>query len=308
MYPSGSPVLWGADWCHPAVQIAALTALSFAWNAFDQLSWQPPLFSIVDYPAFPILLISAYARWRNFPRVSEAALYLFLWIVFSFISVRLTYLAADSGLPLRDSWFAQADGAIGFNWLSWARLVSQVVPQRVEAWIYGSYFWQPVISVCFFAAVAPGRNHRLLTSAACAALVTVVVSALFPALGPGHALGMVAPWEGPVMALRAGSHGPFPYIGIVLFPSFHAALAILMTLAHRGLRTFPFFAILNGTMLLTIPFAGDHYLADILAGAIVAAGASAFSACVLPASSATRNFREDREDGTAAQLPEIRGL
>ncbi|MGH7814029.1 MAG: phosphatase PAP2 family protein [Candidatus Binataceae bacterium] len=56
------------------------------------------------------------------------------------------------------------------------------------------------------------------------------------------------------------------------FPSFHTALAILFVYSSRPpCRMFIPLFVLNLTMLLAIPFAGDHYLADMIGGAIVVA-------------------------------------
>ena len=59
--------------------------------------------------------------------------------------------------------------------------------------------------------------------------------------------------------------------GIVRFPSFHTALAVIFTYAHRGIRwSFPPVAALNGVMLRSIPSEGGHYLVDMIAGGAVA--------------------------------------
>jgi membrane-associated phospholipid phosphatase len=48
-------------------------------------------------------------------------------------------------------------------------------------------------------------------------------------------------------------------------------MAILFTLPHRGNRiTLPIFAVLNAFMLIGIPYCGDHYLSDMLAGVGIA--------------------------------------
>jgi membrane-associated phospholipid phosphatase len=55
-------------------------------------------------------------------------------------------------------------------------------------------------------------------------------------------------------------------------PSFHTVLAILFTYAHRPpSRSFIPVAMLNLVMLVSIPFAGHHYVIDMIAGAALAA-------------------------------------
>src|SRR5262249_14325691 len=61
--------------------------------------------------------------------------------------------------------------------------------------------------------------------------------------------------------------------GAVTFPSFHAAAAILYAWALWPLRWVrPFSLAVNGLMLVATPIGGGHYLVDVLAGVMVAAG------------------------------------
>ena len=72
--------------------------------------------------------------------------------------------------------------------------------------------------------------------------------------------------------LRSGSATSLGYLGIVSFPSFHTAMAILFAVAHRDIWwSFPIFLILNVLMLITIPYSGNHYLIDVIGGAVIAA-------------------------------------
>jgi hypothetical protein len=60
--------------------------------------------------------------------------------------------------------------------------------------------------------------------------------------------------------------------GIITFPSLHAALGILFSVAVwpvKGLRWCAFG--LNGLMLLATPAYGSHYVVDVIAGILVAA-------------------------------------
>jgi membrane-associated phospholipid phosphatase len=82
-------------------------------------------------------------------------------------------------------------------------------------------------------------------------------------------------WLVVFVALRDGSLSSFALLhmtGIVTFPSFHTALAIVLIYVHRPpLPSFVPLMILNVVMLVAIPFAGHHYLVDMIAGAGVAA-------------------------------------
>ncbi len=59
--------------------------------------------------------------------------------------------------------------------------------------------------------------------------------------------------------------------GIVTFPSFHAALAVVFPFAVRRVRwALTIMAPLNALMLLSTPTVGGHYLADTVAGVLLA--------------------------------------
>src|SRR6185312_2809386 len=61
--------------------------------------------------------------------------------------------------------------------------------------------------------------------------------------------------------------------GIIAFPSYHAACAVILTYFLRGIPLlFPAAALFNLAMLLATPVIGGHYIVDVLAGVVVAAG------------------------------------
>src|SRR5208282_1584611 len=113
----------------------------------------------------------------------------------------------------------------------------------------------------------------LLWIAMLSALVTTSLSGLLPALGP-YANGNMPAWSAVLVTIHNGSLTGFALsdmTGIVTFPSFHTVLAVLLVYVHRPpLRTFIPIAILNVLMLIAIPFAGHHYLVDVIAGVAVA--------------------------------------
>jgi membrane-associated phospholipid phosphatase len=111
------------------------------------------------------------------------------------------------------------------------------------------------------------------------AIATVGIGILMPAAGAfvyyhlpeASSTGYVAQWAG----LRNGTlrtFNPFEVQGLVMFPSFHATLAVLCAYAARPLRIFkiPLLA-LNLLIILSSPAEGGHYFIDIIAGIILAA-------------------------------------
>ena len=62
--------------------------------------------------------------------------------------------------------------------------------------------------------------------------------------------------------------------GLIAFPSYHTANAILFVWALWPLRLLrPVMLALNALLIASTPLAGAHYLVDLIGGALVAAGA-----------------------------------
>ena len=118
-------------------------------------------------------------------------------------------------------------------------------------------------------------------SATIAGVATSLLSGLFPAMGPWVHFGFGSfstsdmQYAAHVTAMRLHSVHSFKLSemqGIVCFPlSYHTALAVLFTYAHRGIIwTFPPVFAVNAIMLLSLPSEGGHYFADVWGGALVA--------------------------------------
>jgi len=204
----------------------------------------------------------------------------------------LSYLAATVAPPLRDVELTHLDNALGFDWLSvfvWLlRYQSLLILLFVG---YGSFLPQIIGTLVYFALRGDEEaNRELVWTLVLGALVTVAISALYPAacspdvygsIPPDNATELVAlryrfeACGGPdLTALRAGAPSLFHFTsmaGIVALPSFHTIVALLLVYAHRRQRwLFCCSLALNGLMLLSVPPVGGHYLMDLLAGAAVA--------------------------------------
>ncbi|HWJ41047.1 MAG TPA: phosphatase PAP2 family protein, partial [Candidatus Limnocylindrales bacterium] len=211
------------------------------------------------------------------PQVAEAAHYVALWISVAVTVVVYSYVVATVRMPLRDADFARMDAALGFNWsagFDWIMSLSSVTRYILEH-AYNSMMAQVFASIAFFALIKrPDRNRELLWIGILSALITTTLSGLLPALGPYGKGGMPA-WSAVLLTIRDGSLSKFALAhmtGIVAFPSFHTVMAVLLVYVHRPpLRSFVPVAILNVLMVVATPFAGHHYLVDLLSGAAVVA-------------------------------------
>ena len=122
------------------------------------------------------------------------------------------------------------------------------------------------------------------------AIATIGTGILMPAAGGfvyyhlpvAATTGYVSQWAD----LRNGTlrtFNPFDAQGLVIFPSFHATLAVLCAYAAIPLRLLkiPVLA-LNLLIILSTPFEGGHYFTDIAAGIILAALTIGLSSFLLP--------------------------
>lgn len=206
--------------------------------------------------------------------LSDIANYVVLWESLALAINLYSYMVATLGFPMWDVSFARADAALGFNWAAGLHFI-QSHPRFAYLlhYSYNSIFFQVLASIGFFAAIGrTDRNRELLWVAMVSALATTSLSGIFPALGP-YIKEMPA-WSAVLASIRAGTLSRFAITdmrGVVAFPSYHTVMAVFLVYAHRPpMRSFIPVAVLNAFMLVSIPFAGHHYLVDVISGTVVA--------------------------------------
>ena len=209
-------------------------------------------------------------------QVSDAAHYCALWLSFAVALDIYSYVVATLRMPMCDLQFARMDAALGFNWSAGFDLIttSSSTIRYVLGHAYNSMIVQIFASIGYFALIRRSdRNRELLWIGMLSVLISTSLSGPFPALGP-YTKGDMPAWSAVLVTIRDGSLSKFALAdvtGIVAFPSFHTVMAVLLVYVHRPpLRSFVPVAILNALMLVAIPFAGHHYLVDMIAGAAVA--------------------------------------
>jgi membrane-associated phospholipid phosphatase len=276
--------------------IGAILAVDLAWLAFSPISVVP--LSL----AGPVLAGGALAAAAHVYRVrrGEARLADVLDVVgqmvaFMAAAALLSYLVASLALPQQDALFYALDRALGLDWLAYLRFVD-ARPALGLAFTLAYASFIPQVLVLLIGLGFSGRGHAarvMLLAMMVAGLVTIAISALLPAMAMFVHLGLT-PADYPnltpaaafvhvadIAALRSGA----PVLldlstaeGIITFPSYHAALGLLMLLAglaHSWLR-WPF-VVINLTMIAATPIDGGHYFVDVLAGLVIAAAAHALA-------------------------------
>jgi len=201
----------------------------------------------------------------------------------------LSYVAGKLNWPLEDGALLAIDRALGLDPEPIARYVND------HPWLatclaraYGLIKF-PLLGIPVVLALTARyvRLQLFMIAMSLALAVTITISAVVPAIGTYYALHLpaahfpeinTAVYAGQlrdILALRDGSLDQlrlFSLSGIVSFPSFHAASAVLYMWALwpvRGLGGLA--AALNLLMIAATPVIGAHYIIDVAAGIALAA-------------------------------------
>ncbi len=200
-------------------------------------------------------------------------------IAITAVGATLSYLAVTSKFPLVDRYLAAGDAAIGFNWLSsFAWMKNHPAIDILLNLSYVSIVIQTEVLIVALSITSRfERLREFLWVFALSLLIVLSLSWILPAESAWVYFGVTdrvdAYHLADFTALRAGGMQEIDISktgGIITFPSFHAAHALIMIYATRGIRIlFPVFLVLNILMIVSTPVSGGHYFVDILAGLAV---------------------------------------
>lgn len=234
--------------------------------------------------------IAALLRWRDSPRLAAGIEGCAILVAASMAVACLSLLLATLGYPYRDAALQAADELL-LPFLSWPDLARWLAGQAeltaAMCRIYSTLLWQPFVLVAALAAL--GRVEllwRFLHAWALALIACVAIFALVPSETAYVHYGFV-PADVPHLTVNAGwwpaeileklrtgqlrELGTAQISGLITFPSFHTAAAVLLA---WGFRRVPFvgpvFVLLNIAMIATVPLIGSHYFVDVLGGIAVA--------------------------------------
>jgi membrane-associated phospholipid phosphatase len=236
----------------------------------------------------PAAFLCFYSR-LVFPRavrVAQGMEAAFIIIVLGLSLACLSYLGAMADLPLRDGEMISFERQLGFDWLQAMAALDRwpAILKLLDA-AYATFTSQLIATVLVLV-IARRRSEldRFFITFVCATAIAVTASVVVPTVGPmstlagnvefthlatlGRATGET------VLALR---HGTLKIIdldainGIISFPSLHAAVAVIVPFTLRWNK--PLFwpiAVFDGVMLISAVPSGNHYVADVLGGILVA--------------------------------------
>ncbi|SDH99918.1 PAP2 superfamily protein [Bradyrhizobium sp. Rc2d] len=215
----------------------------------------------------------------------------------SMLGAVLTYVAASANLPLQDAMLDSWDKFFGLDWTVYYRLMTAWPALLPYACLSYGAIGLPPIAVPIVLGLT--NNHVRLQQFTMATLLTLCAVALISALIP--AIGTYQQYNLPTEFATFKASGyliqldRLPVVrssslqvlnisqigGIVTFPSFHAAAALLALWAWWGVWWMrPWALMMCVAMLAATPLWGGHYFVDIFAGVAVAALAIAFAKAI----------------------------
>jgi hypothetical protein len=235
-------------------------------------------------PSSFILIWGGKARW---PNASHAAAALSQLIIATALIAPLVYIAASANYPLQDKAFHATDQFLGLDWRAYLGFVDRHQLGEISRFGYQMIFWPPfAIPIVLCLSGNAVRSYQFALAYVFALTITGFISMVYPAIG-AYPFFALSPSDYPnlhlinafvhmqdLSLLRAGKMhlveiGKIK--GIVTFPSFHAASAILFLWAFWPVRWMrPVAIVCNGLLLISTPIDGGHYFIDVIAGIAVA--------------------------------------
>lgn len=229
-----------------------------------------------------LALIGMAWRWLNAPVLGNIAESVALFSAIAILAPLCAVALARSHFPLADNFLASVDRHLffGFDRNAYLATVSKWPRfMAVMRFAYNSLAIQPyVLLVLLFRTNRETRGWTFMSAWYGALLVTLAVFPFAPAVSsqkdPMH-------WAVILLHARSGelhSLGAEALTGIVAFPSFHAAAAILLGWGFASFRYLgPPLIVLNAVMFVSAIVGGGHYLVDLAAGALVAVASIAIA-------------------------------
>jgi membrane-associated phospholipid phosphatase len=223
---------------------------------------------------------------HRYPAAAHIALTFSQIVAFAQAGTYLTYiLMAMTPFPLADTALARADAFLGFDWHAWFIWVhDHAALHWILARAYASIPLQLLVLIIYFAFADAERLDELMLGAVITIVLTLPGLIFLPAVGAWteHGVGLTEPWKHDILALHAHQLLVVANTqGIISFPSFHSACAVLLANMARRRRIFLPILLLNVVMIASVMSEGAHYFVDMLSGCFVAVAAIVITRQVL---------------------------
>ncbi|MBV8799649.1 MAG: phosphatase PAP2 family protein [Alphaproteobacteria bacterium] len=277
-------ILWATAGAVVAVDVLWARAAHFEFESRGYLL-------VAEAAALLTLLGLFYGRIRRDERLAAMLSGTGFLIVFSSAFSALNYMLLTVAGPRIDAPLAAIDRAVGFDWPGvMAYMALHPFLDLVLQWCYNSVLPQIALVVLTLGwAGQTASIFRFCLSVAIGAGVTVFLWTLYPSFGAfsvyhlpaaiaSHLdLALDGKYANDLVHLLHDGPGlisPRSARGLIGFPSFHGALAMLTTYYGARVRHLKWpLLCLNACVLVATPIQGGHHLVDVLGGIGVAAAA-----------------------------------
>lgn len=257
------------------IVIGAVSAIDAVWLMLSGIKIN---FGITLPVVFLFLLVTNlfYTYIRPNSGIATLTTTLAQLLAFTSANLVLIYLTVTSNLPLADQNFDAADAALGLHWpflFNWVK-DRPVVVLIFEVAYYSITPQAVAVPLILVSIGRVDRAREFVWLFAITLLIITPIAWLLPAESAWvyynvtdriHAYHMDI-----FTALRSGNAKEIVMEtaeGVVTFPSFHAALGLILIYVSRGIGIlFPCLAILNLLMIASTPTEGGHYFIDVIAG------------------------------------------
>jgi hypothetical protein len=218
----------------------------------------------------------------------------FLLAISASLSLLNYLLLTVAGARIDDA-LAAADRAMGVDWPAMMAFMAHYpLTNAVMQLVYLSVLPQIALVLIAIGLIGkPERIYALCLSVALGAAISIAVWTVAPSFGAfsvypatDHiAVALDGRYAKDLVALLAHGPGhisPGGAKGLIGFPSYHAALALIVTWHARKLPVIRWVTLaLNAVVLVATPIQGGHHVIDVVAGVGVAALAVALSDAAL---------------------------
>jgi membrane-associated phospholipid phosphatase len=277
--------------------VAAVTLIDCVWAAFHHFD--------IDRAAYARLAVLALLLWvgavfydrvRKAPSIAAMLSGTAFLIAFSAGFSVLNYFLLNVAHARIDTQLAAVDRAIGMDWPAMmAAFAPHPVVNGLLRVCYESVLPQVALLVIGLSWQGQLQKlHAFCVALAIGAALTVAVWTMFPSFGAfsvyslppaisAHlSLSLDQHYAHELVQLLANGPGrisPSEVKGLIGFPSFHAAMALLVVWYGRTLPTIRWpLVVWNALVLVATPIQGGHHVVDVLGGLVVVAISIALTA------------------------------
>jgi membrane-associated phospholipid phosphatase len=231
--------------------------------------------------AIPAAAVAAYCHWAGHAKLRDGC-WMVLWDSAFFRLIQLPqYAAARSSLRLEDGALVWADRLMGIDGgiiISWVH--RHPAFEAFSIWSYGLMPFMVFTSVlipAMFGQLRRAKDYLLATITA--SLLASCILAILPAVGPWAGFNFHPYWNQgwyslELTSLRAPgvfTANPDYTCGLITFPSFHVALAVLGVFALWPFRWLRIPALIVALLIgIATVTTGWHYATDGIGGMLVA--------------------------------------